>query len=295
MVEASSPFVSAAAFSRAPVGKAVASAHALFWLPQRDLLLVSVWGRLRIKDYEMFEQLAPVWLASDAPTRRSLLDLRRLTSVEDEAMARFATYVVGRRETYLRTLGRCGLVVEPPVVLTAAIVAGLPTLAGAPSPFSVYGSATEALSALDVSDADHTAQSLEHLVERAVAEGELLSALDAFLRTHLQEAPIGLAASALGMSVRTLQRRLRDFGTSYRRELEKVRVEEARRLLAETDDKIQSIAMAVGLEKAQHLALLFRRWTGQAPASWRTAWRSARNDAGSAQSGVFNTRGRPAS
>jgi AraC-like DNA-binding protein len=187
--------------------------------------------------------------------------------VEPELMARFAAYVVERRATYLRTLGACGLIVEPSALLTAAVIAGLPTMADAPSPFRAFSSIAEALIAFGADGA--LAITFEALQGAAAAEGALLQALAEWLRGHLHDASVAGAARALAVSVRTLQRQLNRLGTSFRREQERARVAAAQSLLMNTDDKVQVIAVAVGLEKAQHLALLFRRWTGMSPAAWR--------------------------
>lgn len=260
-------------FLRAPVGSATASEHALFWLPTRDLLLISVWGRLGLADYELFERLAWVWLAPDAPWRRSVLDMRGLVGVEPEAMERFATFTVNNRARYLDTLGECGLVVERTAVLTAAAVAGLPTVADARSPFRIYTSPHEVLAAFHL-DASALAAAFDALRQQAVAQSELLGVLCPWLRENLTDGTLARAARALAMSPRTLQRRLEALGTTFRREQERARVQEVQRLLEDTEDKVYTIGLAVGLQKAQHLAALFRRWTGVGPSAWRAARRA---------------------
>lgn len=255
-------------FARRPVGCATASDHALFWLPVRDLLLIAVWGQLDGSDYALFERLAPAWLGDDAPRRRSILDLRGLTGVAPDAMGHFVTFTIAHRQRYLDTLGACGLVVEPAALLTAAIIAGLPTMAAAPSPFQVFTGPLEALAALGVDDPTLGATFAALRAEAAARSGSR-EALARWLQANLHDARLQRAARDLALSTRTLQRRLADSGTSFRQELEHARVLEAQRLLATTDAKIEVIAHTIGLQKPQHLAALFRRRVGTTPSAWR--------------------------
>ena len=79
---------------------------------------------------------------------------------------------------------------------------------------------------------------------------------------------------ALGVSERSLQRQLRQEGTSFRREVDAARIRAARTLLADTDQKITVIALEVGCATLQHFSALFRRMTGETPSEWRARQRS---------------------
>jgi AraC-like DNA-binding protein len=78
-----------------------------------------------------------------------------------------------------------------------------------------------------------------------------------------------VAAEMLGWSVRTLQRRLREEGTSYRRLLLETRHREARRLLLATDDPVYVIAHRVGYTDPANFARAFRGHWGLSPQSLR--------------------------
>jgi transcriptional regulator GlxA family with amidase domain len=52
------------------------------------------------------------------------------------------------------------------------------------------------------------------------------------------------------------------------------RVDAARRLLVESDLKIEAIARRVGCSSHAHLTSLFRRMTDQSPADYRTRMRA---------------------
>lgn len=75
-------------------------------------------------------------------------------------------------------------------------------------------------------------------------------------------------ARELGMSARTLKRRLAEYDTSYTTLVTEARRSLATRLLA-TDESIERIADRVGYADAQSFARAFRRWTGMAPTDYR--------------------------
>ncbi len=79
------------------------------------------------------------------------------------------------------------------------------------------------------------------------------------------------AARALGQAPRSLQRHLRDAGTSFQRELDAARVRVAQRLLETSRASLTEIALDVGCASPQHFSALFRRVTGQTPSAWRTS------------------------
>ncbi|MER6817120.1 helix-turn-helix domain-containing protein [Spirillospora sp. NPDC000708] len=95
--------------------------------------------------------------------------------------------------------------------------------------------------------------------------------LDRFLtvlESAVADGPPGLdqVARRLGMSPRTLQRRLNKEGTSWREELERLRRRRVDRLLRETSLSVDSIATRVGFTDSRALRRAIRRWYGHGPA-----------------------------
>ncbi|MEV7578881.1 AraC family transcriptional regulator ligand-binding domain-containing protein [Streptomyces erythrochromogenes] len=78
-------------------------------------------------------------------------------------------------------------------------------------------------------------------------------------------------AGRLAMSPRTLQRRLRELGTTWREEVESVRQERTMELLRGTDLPLQVIAARVGYSDMRALRRAVRRWDGRAPRDIRNA------------------------
>jgi transcriptional regulator GlxA family with amidase domain len=84
-----------------------------------------------------------------------------------------------------------------------------------------------------------------------------------------------LAARA-GLSARHLQRRFTaEVGTGPAAYVERVRIEAARRALAETDDPVEVIARRCGFGTAETLRRAFHRTTRVAPSDYRNRFRTA--------------------
>lgn len=86
---------------------------------------------------------------------------------------------------------------------------------------------------------------------------------------------IANVARTLGLHERTLDRRLRDQGTTYRLELEKIRYNMARQYLADTGLPLAEIAATLDYSDTTSFARAFKRWSGIAPSAWRDEKRSS--------------------
>ncbi len=76
-------------------------------------------------------------------------------------------------------------------------------------------------------------------------------------------------AQRLGMSLRTLQRRVQGLGTSVSAIIDEVRAATARQLIADPDLSLFDVAFALGYSTESAFRRAFRRWTGQSPAYYR--------------------------
>ncbi len=76
-------------------------------------------------------------------------------------------------------------------------------------------------------------------------------------------------ADQLGMSARSLQRRLRAEGTSHQELLDQMRRELALRYLREPEVAICEVAYLLGFSESSALHRAFKRWTGQTPSEYR--------------------------
>jgi AraC-like DNA-binding protein len=76
-------------------------------------------------------------------------------------------------------------------------------------------------------------------------------------------------ARELGLSGRTLQRRLGDEGASFQLLMTDVRRARARELLADPALDIDEVALLLGYEDQNSFFRAFRLWEGETPSSWR--------------------------
>lgn len=106
------------------------------------------------------------------------------------------------------------------------------------------------------------------------------------LRHHLSanlQAPaseLDQVAQAMHMSVRTLTRRLRAQGTSFREIKDQVRCELATERLCLSSDPVAAIGEQMGFDDPVSFFRAFRRWTGTSPAAYRAHQRSLAGQAG---------------
>ncbi|WFU45687.1 AraC family transcriptional regulator ligand-binding domain-containing protein (plasmid) [Bradyrhizobium sp. CB82] len=77
-------------------------------------------------------------------------------------------------------------------------------------------------------------------------------------------------AIRLGMSDRTLRRRLQLEGTSFRDLIDELRMEVAIRYLRDTTLSVEDISTSLGFSDPTHFRQAFRRWTGSSPGVFQT-------------------------
>jgi AraC-like DNA-binding protein len=77
-------------------------------------------------------------------------------------------------------------------------------------------------------------------------------------------------ARELGMSARTLQRRLTDAGISFQEVVEDTRRELARHYLRQSTMELNEAAYLLGYEDSNSFFRAFHAWEGTSPGEWRT-------------------------
>lgn len=113
-------------------------------------------------------------------------------------------------------------------------------------------------------DAEMGALTTEDSVERALAEH-----LSQALSNGIPKA--GAVARALGMSERTLYRRLSETGLTYQDVLENTQRSLAETLLAQQTFSIPDIAFLTGFSEQSSFSRAFKRWVGRSPGAYRRA------------------------
>ncbi|MEO8420644.1 MAG: AraC family transcriptional regulator ligand-binding domain-containing protein [Hyphomicrobium sp.] len=103
------------------------------------------------------------------------------------------------------------------------------------------------------------------------SDADLAGAIAAVVSLALQEGPPRLEwiAAKLGMSPRSLQRKLANSGTTYLELLERLLCERARSLIGSTRTPLIEIALSLGYSDPAHFSRAFKRWTGVSPSDYR--------------------------
>jgi AraC-like DNA-binding protein len=132
---------------------------------------------------------------------------------------------------------------------------------------------------LDVSLRTANALTAKHLLnlcetllqqDRAASPGDLLQRVNAAIRARVGRWPAMVeVAEQLGMSERTLRRRLQELGTDYQREIDAVRHQLALQLLEKPEITVEQMAAVLGYSEAVSFRRAFQRWTGKTPQAWR--------------------------
>jgi AraC-like DNA-binding protein len=94
----------------------------------------------------------------------------------------------------------------------------------------------------------------------------------------VEEPSARTVARALGLSERTLRRRLRDERTGFRELVDDVRRERALVLVRDSDLNVSELAHRCGFSDGAAFARAFKRWTGHSPARVIRASRTPRPD-----------------
>jgi len=99
----------------------------------------------------------------------------------------------------------------------------------------------------------------------------LISKIEGWLMTELAKGKLDqkLLSRSLNLSERTLRRRLKEQGTSFKYLLDKVRKGRADYLLRETSMSLWEISSQLGYQQLTSFNAAYKRWTGKTPASQR--------------------------
>ncbi len=112
-------------------------------------------------------------------------------------------------------------------------------------------------------------------LEQELAKFDDAASLDRRVRIQVSRAlsqgipKVSDIAARLGMSGRTLQRRLSDRGHSFQTLVDESRRELAERLLQETGYPLAEVAFLTGFSEQSAFNRAFKRWAGQTPRSYR--------------------------
>jgi AraC-like DNA-binding protein len=273
----------AAEFLENPVGRYTVAGKLLAWVPDAGLICAVIFDRASDEELALRR---PFWSLPAhpllAPPLTALLDYGEITAWGESAFQLFAEFLEDLGHRWPGTLHRVAIV--RPSGATGAAVAGVFYEQVRPNfESALFTDRAEGLAWLRLGESASIAAQLDELVAAVHGTPAILRALRMQLAQNLRDAAIDRIAAALGVSVRSLQRRLGELATSYRAEVNRARVRAAEGLLVGGNEKVEAIAHALGVSSAAHFAQMFRELTGETPSDFRARRRprrAARDDNG---------------
>lgn len=230
-----------------------------------DFVVTVILGRATEPQLRSVLAVAEPGLAGAAPPVVWLLDDRRITGVDAGNFALFTRHLVDFKTLWRRSIVRLACVI--PEGFIGAIIEGIVRVAPLPFPARTFRDPFDGIEWLGRSPT--VLPELDEIVASICGEDAILSHMRAVLQAARGDITVTEIARRMGLTLRSLQRRLKGAGTSFRRECARARVEAAKELLAQPDRTLVEIALEAGFASSQHFSETFRRFTGETPGRWR--------------------------
>jgi AraC-like DNA-binding protein len=261
-------------FLAAPEGRYVAGRHFFIWCHDLGFTGSVLWGRPEERDTG---DIVAVWRALHPRMHQFdvVTDGSRIESIDAAAFDVMVGYLRSQLPEYAKSIRRQAII-HPSGLPGAAIAGMLPAIGPNFHRWQIFSEPRAGFQWLERPDADAVCDEVTPIATRLSGKSPWRSLLGESLRGDPDAVSLATLAQQLGRSERSLQRDLRDAGTTFRAELEAARIELARALLVDTDLKIDAIARRVGCASSAHFATLFRRVAGEPPSSYRERHKSRR-------------------
>jgi AraC-like DNA-binding protein len=226
-----------------------------------------LWGSPTDADTDMVQGALAAGRSDGIRPCPMLVDLRRFTSVDLRVFLKLSRILMMCVDVHRAEDTRRALIT--PAGPAGEVVASLLVTARHGSTLRTFETVQEGLCWMGVQD-PILLNDLE-LIPRIHSPG---SSLLPALRGLLERNPGSTAselARALGMSQRTLQRRLRESFSSLQQEVTEAHLRIAKKLMTETTQPLKWIALEAGYGSPQHFSSAFRAQVGISPRRWRAS------------------------
>jgi AraC-like DNA-binding protein len=241
-----------------------------FWCAAGGFTGITVWGHLNEEDARELRRVIEAVLDTHPqerwPQRTSLLDASDVVAVDPRAFEIMAEHFAAQGGRVKERPVRQAMV--RPRGFTGSVVAGFFSVTRPPFETAVFTSVGDAVDWLGGTEPT-LAGDIDLLRQTLTQSAAELTALQRVLEADVSRLTLASAARKLGLSSRTLQRRLQAAGTTFHAQRSAVQVRTAQLMLSQTTDKIGAIARAVGCSSAPQFSALFRRLTGESPREFR--------------------------
>ena len=259
-------------FMAAPEGRYLVGRCWLYWCARPELFGVVLWGRPTEDDVAILARALTVELGPGIVPHRSLIDAHRLESVDAGAFALLSDYVQTHHAKLSERVTHLALI--KPGGFAGAITAGFYEVLDAPYPVRLFDAASAAFSWLTGDPQDALVAALEAAYDDVAGVAPVVAQVRTLVAGDLIDADVHRTARALGLSERTLQRRLKAAETTFQQALTDARIAEARRRMLDSDAPLTQIALDVGFASLQHFSGHFSKRMGAAPSAWRALRRT---------------------
>jgi AraC-like DNA-binding protein/ribosomal protein L35AE/L33A len=260
------------AYLARPIGQYLLGPTYIVWWSSANLNGVTFWGRSNEDHVGVICQALAAEHAAHVAPHASIIDARFIESVDVAAFNRLAEHVRVHRERLCRVV--TGQAVLRPDGFAGAVVAGFHHVLDTGYPSHTFVDTMAALRWLGtpVDEGQTTLWELDDYRMSAVGESPIVAALRAHLDERSGCTSLTMAARALRLSPRDLQRKLRDAQTRFKLEQRAAQVRLAKNLLLQTNHELKRIASDVGCASPQHFNALFREVVGESPGRWRLSF-----------------------
>lgn len=258
---------SIADFVDRPLGRFSVGATDLVWCHSTSLVGSVHWGRYGSEDAAQLTERLAFRLPRTLGRFDVLVNARAVEGFEWAAWEVVMRYTRERVDTWNRCIRRHAIVVPDGIV--GALLAGMFSVLRSSYDVRFFTSPGEAVAWLRRSELPAILDEVGGVLTSARTLPPAVRALHGYLSRTIRHATIESAARTLGRSKRSLQRALRDHGTTFSGELARARMQVARALLDQTDESIEVIARRAGCGSAATLRALFAREAGETPLRYR--------------------------
>jgi AraC-like DNA-binding protein len=257
-----------AGMAQSPRGRCyVARNWLLYGAPSGRLFGTQSWGRPDLDQVRELEAVADAVLAPRHPAFAMLIDVQQVDGIDAAGVAALGTYAIRRRAELARSITR--LAILRPHGLTGVVAEGFFRVFAAPCHTAVFDDTAAALAWLGLTDERAVIAAIPALRASIHGTSPLVLRLRSFLEANPHTATPAIAARRLGLSVRTLERRLREAGVRFKREQLEARIRIAQRRMRDSTVKLTALALDLGFASPQHFSNAFREVTGESPTAWR--------------------------
>jgi AraC-like DNA-binding protein len=255
-------------FMHAPVGRYVAGRSYVVWVNSPSLAGSAYFGRPDERDFPDILRLARL------PEHPALVEgfdvVVDCGELEMLATPAFSVLLSYFRDVAILAKKPGQVSIVRPAGIAGTLVAGLfhdnvvPVFRSA-----LFADRAEAFAWLGRADVGEARARIDDLMVELRGAPPPLCALRDLLAENPTRATLMTSARMLGLSERSLSRRLGELGTSFRLEVQRARLRAAEALLVDTDLKLDTIASRVGFASRAHFSDFFHRATGETPSDFR--------------------------